>query len=199
MEGETELGALLVWSSKSPTARRQQAPEDLHIAFYSVDGDQSFQHLVGYLHAFEIPWATVCDGAAFRFDVARHIFTEVTSVADETSLSETSQRMALTSKTPEDVDEALFGALVKAGRMGGIFTLARGWQRKDDAERDRESFEAFLESKPELARAPATARAQTRNSKPRLGRIVADTTDCPDEVDRLYVSILERLRDKGMS
>ena len=54
--------------------------------------DQSFHHIVGYLHAFEIPWATVCDGGVSRFEITRHIFTKVTLVADETSLSEASER-----------------------------------------------------------------------------------------------------------
>lgn len=54
------------------------------------------------------------------------------------------------------MDEGLFGALVKANRMCGIFTVARGWQQREDAEPDRERFDAFFETKPELTRALAT-------------------------------------------
>jgi hypothetical protein len=74
LEGETELGALPVWFAKSPAAARHGRPEDLQVAFYCVGGDQSFGALVRYLDRFGVPWAIVCDGAAFRFDKRTHIF-----------------------------------------------------------------------------------------------------------------------------
>jgi hypothetical protein len=92
-EGETELGALLVWSKKSPYCAPAAGPRGSSTSPSTQSMvDQSFHHIVGYLHAFEIPWATVCDGGVSRFEITRHIFTKVTLVADETSLSEASER-----------------------------------------------------------------------------------------------------------
>ena len=65
LEGETELGALPTWLDKIECTPECPSPVELDIAFYSVGGDTHFRTLLSVLHSFAIPWALVCDGAAF--------------------------------------------------------------------------------------------------------------------------------------
>lgn len=198
LEGETELAALPAWFSASDTGRLHRSPDDLHVAFFAVNGDQSFAHMIGYLESFGIPWAIVCDGAAFRFDIHSHIFKQVLAAGDEEQLRARAEELETADKKQSDLHQALFDQMVAAGKTGGIFTLASGWTTRKDGD-DRESFEAFLRTKPDLAAALDAAAQEAPKSKVRQGRIVADTiATCPVEVDDLYRQILERLWSKGM-
>jgi hypothetical protein len=200
LEGPTEQAALPIWFAKSTTAGRHRAPGDLHLAFYSVGGDQDFRPFIGYLHRFGVPWAVVCDGAAFRFDVRGHIFEQVLGAGvDDPELDNFVQQSGISSKPSRELSAAVFAAMVEVGRTHGVFTLAGGWHRKKDPEGDYESFEAFVASQPQLDQAASAATERSSKSKPRAGRLLAESTDCPPAVDELYGRILERLWKQGMT
>jgi len=200
LEGPTELAALPAWFAKSQTARRHGAPDDLHVAFYSVGGDQDFQPFVACLQRFGVPWAVVCDGAAFRFDIRKHILEQVLEAGvDDPELDDFLRQQGISAKQQAEMTPELFTDMVEHARAYGVFSLASGWHRKKDPEGDNESFEAFVASLPELAEAAKAASEKAPKSKPRAGRLLAEGTDCPTAVDELYGQILERLWQKGMA
>jgi len=61
--------------SQSGSARRDGSPpRDSRCAQrgdFSVDGDSSFGTFTGFLHAFAVPWAIVCDGSVYRFGTGK--------------------------------------------------------------------------------------------------------------------------------
>jgi hypothetical protein len=198
-EGPTELAALPTWLATSKTGEGHRTPDDLHLAFYAVGGDQSFRPFLAYLDRFDVPWAVVCDGGAFRFDVHSHIFEQVLSAGiDDPTLRHYLEREDLGSKSQSDMDQAKFDAMKDFGRSHGIFTLAPGWQRRSERGGDRESFEGFVRSQSQLAAAAEAASEEAPKSKPRAGRILAEATPCPPEVEDLYGALLEWLATRGM-
>lgn len=197
VEGETELAALPAWFAKSGTAATYRSPDDIHIAFYSVNGDQSFGHMIAFLENFGVPWSVVCDGAAFRFDISSNILQQVLETAHEPGLATAAAEIHLDSCRQEDMDQTLFDGLRLVGHENGVFTLAPGWNRRADGD-DQESFEAYLRSRSDLATSLLGASKQAPRSKARQGRIVADECACPPEVDTLYRDVLEHLWAKGM-
>ena len=131
LEGGTELGALPIWFAKSPTAAQYGSPEDLQVGFHSVGGDQSFSTFVRYLDRFGVPWAIVCDGAAFRLDKSHHIFEQVVGAGvTDPGLRALIESTKLTSKKQAEMNGALFGEMVEAGKKYGVFTLASGWHTR---------------------------------------------------------------------
>jgi hypothetical protein len=200
LEGPTELAALSTWFARSATAQRQRAPDDLHVAFYSVGGDQDFLPFISYLERFGVPWVVVCDGAAFRFDIGKHIFEQVLDAGvDDPELNKYVEQEGISSKDQSVMNATLFASMSHVGKAHGVFTLAPGWHRKKEAEGDHESFEAFVMSLPELVEAAKVANDAAPRSKPRAGRLLAESTDCPRLVDELYQLILNRLWQKGMA
>jgi predicted ATPase len=213
LEGETELGALPTWFAKSTPAAERGSPEDRHVAFYSVGGDHGFGAFVRYLDRFGVPWAIVCDGAAFRID-GHHIFEQVVGAGGDGEHTRELQayldRARRDAPSPDDMTPELFDEGVALARRHGIFTLASGWHTKprrrarsseqDEGElpEDDESFEAFIASKAELAAVWAQARHTSPKSKPRAGRLLADATDCPAEVADLYTDLLDYLEAHGL-
>ena len=199
LEGQTELAALPAWFAKSETARQHRGPDDLHIAFYSVGGHLDFRTFVSYLERFSVPWAVICDGAAFRFDIGRHIFEQVLDAGvDDPELAEY-VATGISTKTQGDMKPEVFEQMNEVGKHHGIFTLAQGWHGNKDPEGDDESFEAFVNSLPELEETWAAATEVARKSKPRAGRLLAEGTACPAPVDQLYQRVLERLWKQGMA
>lgn len=199
-EGPTELAALPTWFAASKTAEGHRSPDDLHLAFYTVGGDQSFRPFLAYLDRFGVPWGVVCDGGAFRFDVHSHIFEQVLSAGiDDAGLREYVESEDLGSKSQGDMDQAQFDAMKDFGRSHGIFTLAPGWDRRTEPAGDRESFEGFVRSQSQLAAAAEVASGEAPKSKPRAGRILAEATPCPPQVDELYEAILEWLGGARMA
>lgn len=180
VEGGTELGALPEWFGKSATAARLGTPDALNVVIFSVDGDSSFGTFTGFLHAFGVPWAIVCDGSVYQFGPGKQqIFEQVLGADIEDSDLQTTVSQASAG------DPASFGELRDLGEGSGIFTLAEGW---DPA---AESFEAYVN----LILPGRLAQASTvvGRSKPRQGRHVAAATDCPEEIDALYMKLLCRL------
>ena len=211
VEGGTELGALPTWFAKSAAADLHGTPEDLQIGFYSVGGDQSFGTFVRYLDRFGVPWAIVCDGAAFRFDKGSHIFKQVLDAGvTDTGLQSFVDKVGLATRRQEDMTDELFAAIVAAGTTHGVFTLASGWHTQPKAKRcemlsgtapeepDDESFEAFILSQPELSKAFHEAHRSAPKSKPRAGRLLAEAADCPQAVGELYENLLRRLLGTDM-
>jgi hypothetical protein len=200
LEGPTEQAALPAWFAKSTVARRHGEPDDVHVAFYAVGGDQDFQPFIAYLHRFGVPWAVICDGAAFRFDVRTHILEQVLGAeVDDPDLDTFVRQLELGNKTSQDMTAAVFASMAETSRAHGVFTLARGWHRKKDPEGDDESFEAFVASQPQLVAAASAAIEQSPKSKPRAGRLLAEETACPPAVDELYEHVLRRLWQQGMA
>lgn len=180
VEGGTELGALPEWFGKSPTAERLGTPDALNVVIFSVDGDASFGTFTGFLHAFGVPWAIVCDGSVYRFATGkRQIFDQLLSAGvDDSDLQKAVDQGAAG-------ESAGFGELRDLAENSGIFTLAEGWDPSD------ESFEAYLDTA-----APgqlADAAKIVGRSKPRQGRHVASATECPDAINALYGKLLRRL------
>ena len=180
VEGGTELGALPVWFAGSGTASRSETPDALNLVLFSVNGDRNFELFVSFLHGLGIPWAIVCDGNAFRFDSGgRQIFDQVLRAGvDDPEFRGVVDNAVAHSPTS-------FTALRELGCGHGVFTLANGW------EPPQESFEAYVESVAPGKLAEAANLVGT--SKPRKGRHVASTVDCPPEVDALYATLLQRL------
>ncbi len=179
VEGGTELGALPVWWTTSPTSEQTGAPDALNVAIFSVDGDRNFGVFVHLLRSLGIPWAIVCDGKAFRFGTGngRQIFEQIlTAGVEDVELASLVQASAARQSTFEE--------LRAMGSRVGVFTLAADWD-------DGESFEAFLDrvAPGKLAEAGQAVGA----SKPRKGTYVAEAMVCPKEVDGLYWEILQRL------
>jgi energy-coupling factor transporter ATP-binding protein EcfA2 len=180
VEGGTELGALPEWFGKSVTAERLGTPDALNVETFSVDGDLSFGTFVAFLHAFGVPWVIVCDGSVYRFGTSRRqIFEQVLGAGiDDSDLQKAVDQAAAG-------DPAGFEELRDLGENSGIFTLAESWDAP------AEGFEAYL-----ATAAPgqlADAARIVGNSKPRQGRHVASTTECPGTIDALYGKILRRL------
>ncbi len=181
VEGGTELGALPEWFAKSATAQTLGTPDALNVDIFSVDGDTGYGTFVRFLHGLGVPWAIACDGGIFRFGSGKpQIFEQVLNAgvtADE--LRTMVDASATTSPTFADMREV--------GARHGIFTVAKDWDSP------AESFEAYVESvAPEQLDA---AEAIVGKSKPRKGRHVATTIDCPAEIDTLYARLLDRLAD----
>ena len=171
---------------RAATVLDHRGPEELHLVFYSVGGDQDFLPFISYLERFGVPWAVICDGAAFRLDIRKHIFKQVLDVeVDDPELEKYVKQEGIASRNQTELDSAVFESMVEAGRAHGVFTLAIGWHRKADSEGDDEPFEPFVGLLPELAEAAKIAHDEAPKNKPRAGRLLAEATDCPPAVDQL--------------
>jgi energy-coupling factor transporter ATP-binding protein EcfA2 len=179
VEGGTELGALPEWFGKSAMAQKLGTPDALNMDIFSVDGDLGYGTFVRFLHGLGVPWAIVCDGAIFRFGSGKQqIFEQVLNAgvtADE--LRAIVDSSATVSPTFTDMRDV--------GARHGVFTVATDWVSP------AESFEAYVQGV-----APGQLDAAEKivgKSKPRKGRHIATTIDCPEEIDALYARLLDRL------
>lgn len=174
VEGGTEQGALSTWFAKSLEARKRGAPEDLNLLLFSVGGDQNFRPFIALLAAFGIPWAVVCDGKVFRDRQEKG--ESKTSVFRQ--LAEVGVQLEQTASKPMDN----FEEAKSIGATCGVFTLAQDFS---------EELEDYLKSN--LAAEHEAATKEWPKSKVLAGRMVAQQTDCPAEVDVLYARILDWL------
>jgi len=178
VEGGTELGALPEWFAKSPIAQKLGTPDSLNVEIFSVDGDQGYGTFVRFLHGLGVPWAIVCDGGIFRLGAGKpQIFEQILKAG--VAVDELRTGVDASATTPS------FTEMRDLGARHGIFTVATDWNAP------AEGFEAFVESV-----APAqldAAEAIVGRSKPRKGRHVAATTDCPAEINALYAQLLTHL------
>jgi hypothetical protein len=165
-EGETELGALPAWFARSPTAHRLGDPDAHDLAFYSVGGHANFQTVLTLLAALGIPWAAVCDGAAFAPPRdAQHIFRQAHRAGACLHLAELLDGEA----TQRTMNATLFNELVRQGEGHGIFTLARGWilaDKKAGTPGD-ESIEVFIEAVAPRAACPRATGSGHQQGPPR--------------------------------
>jgi hypothetical protein len=202
VEGETELGALPRWFAECAIRQGLPQPSDLDLAFWSVSGDTHFRTYITVLQQLAIPWALVCDGAAFNVEkrVQRlpHIFDQVlNSRVEAPSLKDFVDSLAPDAKA-RIMDEGLFATQQALGREHGIFTLAIGWKTKDKdtGTPNDESFEVFVESV-----APgelALAREAVGESKVRQGRWVGENVTCPEAVGDVYAEVVKTLEQRGL-
>jgi hypothetical protein len=203
LEGETELGTLPKWFEQCASAGSDMRPADLDLAFYSVGGDLNFRTLVRVMNALAIPWVLICDGAAFDIQKRNkrnpHVFGQVLSAGVD--IEELRQYMnSLDDEVSKRVmDAQTFDHEKALGRAHGVFTLARGWKTADKTAgtSNEESFEVFLE-----AVTPGKldeAEEEVGDSKVRKGLWVAENTECPSEVNDLYKSLIEVLRQRGLA
>jgi len=193
VEGETELGALPRWFSKSASAARLGDPRRLHLAFYSVGGENQFKASLILLVALRIPWVIVCDGGALRPDKGgNHIFRQIAGA----SASSPDLQKWIESFLDDSVkaNGLSFVDVKKEASRHRVFTLAPDWDRaKDENGITAESFEGFIRSAPGLTGQLALARAEVGTSKVRQGRWLAETHACPSAVDQLYTEIVKAL------
>jgi len=203
VEGETELGAFPAWFEACAAGVGRETPADLDLGFWSVGGDNNFRTYVTVLRALAIPWALVCDGAAFDVEKRQarhpHIFDQILKAGvDAPALEQylqslaTGQRQRLMTATTFADEQAL-------GAQSGIFTLARGWKTADKAAgtANNESFEFFLESV--APGALGNAKAEVGDSKVRQGRWIADAIQCPGKVTSLYQQLVDALGSRGLA
>ena len=193
VEGETELGALPRWFSKSASAARLGDPRRLHLAFYSVGGENQFKASLILLAALKIPWVIVCDGGPLRPDKGgNHIFRQIARAgASSPGLQKWIESFLDDSVKASGLS---FVDVKKEASRHGVFTLAPDWDRaKDEDGITGESFEAFVKYAPNLSGQLAAAKAEVGSSKVRQGRWLAETHACPSAVDELYTEIIEAL------
>jgi hypothetical protein len=192
VEGETELGALPLWFAKSPAARTFGDPRSLHLAFYSVGGEDHFKAPLTLLAALNIPWVIVCDGGPLRPDKGRkHLFHQVAAAGAGGQDLQAIIRSTL--DDPAAARQLTFAQAVAEAYRHGIFTLAPSWDRTKTDGISAESFEAFAEAAPGLAGQLAAARQEVGSSKTRQGRWLAENHPCPQVVSQLYHDIVAAL------
>jgi hypothetical protein len=149
------------------------------------------------LSAFGIPWAVVCDGAAFATGnrpEARHIFCQILNAHIEVPELTAWRANAFGNGSGQDMSPEFFADQCRLGEQYGVLTLASGWQT---GQANNESFEAFLDGvDPEML---VNARAEVGESKVRMGRWIAENVTCPARVASLYPLILVALQTRGLS
>jgi hypothetical protein len=176
MEGETELGAIPIWCAKSRAALELGTPSDLDLAFYTVSGDGGFANIVSVLHAFDIPWVIICDGALFDIQTkwGSHVFRQIErGGAQHPDLVKFTQRVSRAGKSARIMTQSLWEEEVALGAANGVLTLATGWTSANEA------IESFFERT--LPGKLAEAKAQVGDSKTRIGRWIAQVTTCPSD------------------
>jgi ABC-type Mn2+/Zn2+ transport system ATPase subunit len=193
LEGETELGALPLWFAKSPAASTLGDPRSLHLAFYSVGGEDHFKAPLTLLAALNIPWVIVCDGGPLRTDKGRkHLFCQVAAAGAATPDLKAFIMSAL--DDPAAAHQLTFAQAVAEAHRHGIFTLAPSWDRTKTDGISAESFEAFVQAAPGLAGQLAVAKQEVGNSKTRQGRWLAENHPSPQAVSQLYHAIVATLK-----
>ncbi|HUY24746.1 MAG TPA: AAA family ATPase [Candidatus Saccharimonadales bacterium] len=213
LEGETELGVLPRWFARCAADTGSEPPDSLDLGFYQVGGDAGFAAPLALLAGLGIPWAVICDGAAFDVTHQRnHIFEQVKRAGAGTSLAE-----VLSNSLPAGMDAETFGRLVATGRNHGVLTVASGWTVRGRASQcsqpaaragneptgeaapatDDESFEAFLDRT--LPGARDEAKKEAPRSKVRQGLWISDQYAPPKEIGELYQTLIAGLRAHGLS
>ena len=192
VEGETELGSLPVWFAQCASSLGLVTPEERDLGFCCVGSGTNFKTMLTVLHALGIPWALVCDGAAFdtQNGLGSHIFRQVCDAGVDAPRLAAFIGQQLASKggssKAKKMTPDLFRRSVELGREHNIFTLARGWTTKDKTTNTPgdESFEVFVDCV-----APgqlAEAQREVGRSKVRQGLWVAAKVPCPAPVAELY-------------
>jgi len=193
VEGETELGALPLWFSKSTSAARLGDPRRLHLAFYSVGGENQFKATLILLAALQIPWVIVCDGGPLRPDKGgNHIFRQIAGAG--AASPDLQKWIESCLDDPVDASGLSFADVKAEASRHRVFTLAPDWDRtKDENGITAESFEAYIRSAPELTGQLPLARTEVGSSKVRQGRWLAENHACPPAVNELYAEIVKAL------
>ena len=172
VEGPTEEGALPIWFAKSSTAEHRGTPDDLNLLVFNVGGDRNYEIFVSLSVGFGVPWAAICD--------ARALGNSEGSVVNQGPIF---RQLALAGvKVDMASVPTAFADLKLAGEEHGVFTLAREF---DD------EVEEFL-----TARYPQQYEAAKKTwprSKVMAGRMIAQETPSPEEVNDLYRVILDWL------
>jgi hypothetical protein len=203
LEGETELGALPEWFTRHAASSGGRPPADLDLACWFVGGDNNFRTYLTVLHALAIPWAVICDGAAFDVEKRQtrnpHIFDQVLKAGIDSPALERFMQHLSTGERERTMNQQMFAEERELGEQHGIFTLARGWTTASRASRTPgdESFEAFIE-----AVAPGKLRQaedEVGDSKVRTGRWLAAEISCPGEVTDLYDRMITALGRQGLT
>lgn len=202
LEGETELGALPAWFRRCSADIGCQPPGDLDLGFWSVGGDTNFRTYLAVLQSLAIPWALVCDGAAFDVQTRKtrsHIFDQVIKAGAEAPELRQFMNDLDTGERNRTMDPQMFADERDLAARSGIFTLALGWKTADKTAKTPgdESFEAYLN-----AAAPGKldqAKTEAGDSKVRRGRWLGTEVECPAEVVALYPQLLAALRQRGLA
>lgn len=175
-EGATDLGALGWWWQDGAADTGSLDPQGANIAMIDVGGDNNFGGYVNYLEAFQIPWAAVADGPAFR---------------PTSGLSRQLNKLGLAPADSRPAPDADFPAWRAYWNRAGVFTVADTFG--GDPQKSGE-FEAFLE------RQDTTLLTQMRElhskSKPRVGAAFAASHPAPQEVAELYRRIHRHIDDR---
>ncbi len=171
VEGDTELGAVPIWYPQAAS----RSLEEQDIAIHSVGGQPHFPVYLKLLQRFRLPWAVLCDGRAIgspdeadpKCYIARHM--RGAGVA------------GLTAAYIAELDRKPFAFRRAELRRFGVFTVAEA------ASGELEGFEAL----PVIRCGKTTAESVVGESRPRIGRYIAETNDCPAEL----ASVLEAVQE----
>jgi len=71
VEGETEIGALDEWFTKSAISQGK-AFSDLNLVVYWVGGKSNLPFHMHFLSEFSVPWVVICDGDVWWATLSRH-------------------------------------------------------------------------------------------------------------------------------
>ena len=178
VEGETELGALLVWCPDLVTQ---------DIALYAVGGTGEFASPLKLIHHFAIPWAILGDGELL-WDRHQRGHSHGPQDHINSILSVCNQTLPSIPGDPGSNVES-FVAWRQALEASGIFTLAGSTD---------EGFEKAVrpEVPPELW---AEAEKKFNKNKVALGRFIAENFPCPGNVAELMRKVLCHLQKQDAS
>lgn len=202
VEGDTEAGLLPEWFTQGATRDGLPTPTELDVAIYSVHGDGQFRPYLTVLNAFAIPWAVICDGAAFNVadrQEASHIFRQVIDAGIHAPELVTFLDRVQGNGSPITMSANLFEEQKTLGQDHAILTLAPGWTtaNKKAGSPGDESFEVVLDRLDDTAR--EQAKRHVGDNKVRVGLWIGKNRDCPPEISKLYRQTVAALRRRGMT
>lgn len=169
VEGETELGAIPIWYPQVVGC----SLDEQDIAVHSVGGQPHFPIYLKLLQRFRVPWAVLCDGRAIgspdeadpKCYIARHMRGAGVAGLSEAYIAE--------------LDRKPFAERRDELQCFGVFTVAEA------ASGELEGFEAL----PVIRCGRPAAESAVGESKPRVGRYIAENNDCPAELASVLVAV----------
>jgi len=165
VEGETEIGALDEWFTKSAISQGK-AFSDLNLVVYWVGGKSNLPFHMHFLSEFSVPWVVICDGDALPVDKDRNYL-----------LWNALKDLKRIDDTPDPT--ANFEDLKSLAEKGGLYTLNACPTGKFEDIPDVKKF--------------TSNNAVGGDGKVQRGRYIAARIPCPKEVEDILRCVLRRL------
>ncbi|MFL5591818.1 MAG: ATP-dependent nuclease [Ktedonobacteraceae bacterium] len=164
VEGETEIGALDEWFTKSAISQGK-AFSDLNLVVYWVGGKSNLPFHMHFLSEFSVPWVVICDGDALPVDKDRNYL-----------LWNALKDLKRIDDTPDPT--ANFEDLKSLAEKGGLYTLNACPTGKFEDIPDVKKF--------------TSNNAVGGDGKVQRGRYIAARIPCPKEVEDILRCVLRR-------